>query len=79
MKNYREYAKENGHSDQEIEKMVGGLFGADAEMNNVTYFEGYAQYKMGNDYLLNVNYSTFDTVYLVDDDGTVLEEWELQY
>lgn len=75
---YREYAKKNGHSDSEIEDMVDGLFGADAEMGTVTCFEGYSQYDMGNGYLLNVNYSSFDTVIYVKD-GMVLESWDLEY
>ena len=81
MTTYREYAKGNGHSDEEIEKMVGGLFGADAEMEEVGRGPGNIQYAMGNNYLLYVNFSTFDIVELYEGNitGERIEEWALEY
>jgi len=79
--NYRDYAKQNDPSrtDKEIDEAVGGLFGADAEMGEpVKYGETYTKYDVG-EYVFYSNNSTFDTVELVDDDGTVIESWALDY
>ena len=90
MATYREYAKENGHTDAEIEEMVEGLFGADAEMILVriedgkgiyTEEDGYQRteagvhvYNMGNGYTLYACGSSSDFVEL--DNG---ESWLLEY
>ncbi|MGE4267161.1 MAG: hypothetical protein AB7F25_06980 [Deferribacterales bacterium] len=90
MATYREYAKENGHTDAEIEEMVEGLFGADAEMvlartedgkGVYSEDEGYQRtedgaqvYNMGNGYTLYVSGSSYDIV--GHDNG---ETWELEY
>lgn len=72
MKTYREYAKNNGLSDSQVEANVGSLFGADAEMEMVSD----NTYKIGS-YLLHTNPSAADVVELIDDDGEILENWTL--
>ena len=79
MTTYREYAKKNGHSDNEIEKMVDGLFGADAEMIFEKEIEGGALYDMGNGYKLYAMNSTYDVCALEDVDGVETESWDLEY
>ncbi len=73
MATYREYAKENGHTDAEIEEMVEGLFGADAEMVFARTEDGNAVYNMGNGYTLFTT-SSFDVV--EHENG---ESWNLEY
>ena len=72
---YQDYAMANGHSMEEIEEMVGTLFGADAEMEEIM---GTCSYAMGAGYNLNMDNSTYDTVDLMDGDD-VLESWNLEY
>lgn len=73
MTTYRNYAKENGHTDAEIEEMVEGLFGADAEMRFVKTGADAAVYDMGNGYTLFTT-SSFDVV--EHENG---ERWNLEY
>ena len=78
---YRDYEKANhaGRTDAEIENAVDGLFGADAEMGDpIEQTSTYTKYNFGG-YMFYCNHSTFDTVAHVDDDGTVIEEWSLDY
>jgi hypothetical protein len=78
---YREYAKMNnpGITAEQIEQQVGGLFGSDAEMGEpIEYGDTFTRYNIGS-YILYSNHSTFDTVERIDEDGTVLESWCLDF
>lgn len=76
---YREYAKENGHNDVEIEEMVGDLCGADAVIGNlVEEASTHSAYEI-EDYILYMNNSTYDVLVSVDDEGNILEEYPLEY
>lgn len=78
---YRDYAKMNvaSRTDAEIEKMVDGLFGADAEMGEpVEHGDTYTKYLI-NGYVFYANNSTFDTVESIDDEGSVVDSWSLEY
>jgi len=76
---YREYAKKNGHSDKQIENMVDGLFGADAEMRFIEEIEGGILYDMGNGYKLYAMNSTYDVCVLENGNGEEIESWNLEY
>lgn len=73
---YREYAKNNGHSEEWIENSVDGLFGADVEMEWIDADENSTTYSVGNYFLISNN-SSFDIVESRDEDGIVLESWTL--
>ena len=73
MATYRNYAKENGHTDAEIENVVDGLFGADAEMVLARTEDGNAVYDMGNGFTLFIT-NSFDVV--EHENG---ETWNLEY
>jgi hypothetical protein len=78
---YRDYAKKNfpSRTDEEIENAVDGLFGADAELGDpIEYGDTYTKYNL-NGYMLYSNNSTFDTVDSIDEEGVVLESWNLDY
>jgi hypothetical protein len=78
---YRDYAKKNvpSRTDAEIESAVDGLFGADAEMGEpIEHNETFTKYNVGG-YIFYANNSTFDTVESVDEDGNVIESWNLDY
>ena len=79
METYREYAKKNGHSDEQIEEMVEGLFGADAQMTLIKEEDTYQLYDMGNEWKLYSNNSTYDTCVLTDEEGNIVEEYSLEY
>lgn len=75
---FREYAKQNGHSDEWIENAVGCLFGADAEMGEPIGYEpgGHCVYRIG-EYRLTQS-GGCDVVELMDwETGDVLESWML--
>lgn len=77
---YREYAKANnpGITDEKIEEMVGGLFGADAEMGEpIEVTNRYDLYRI-NGYLLYSNNSACDTVQIADAGSDVAEEWAVE-
>ena len=79
---YRDYVKQNltNVTDEKIERQVGGLFGADTEMDDpIEHGDTYTKYDMGSGYMLYSNNSTFDTVELIDENSNVLESWFLEY
>ncbi len=70
---YREYARRNGHTDEEIDNMVGGLFDPDSKMGKaVEKTDKYTAYNIDG-YTLYSNNSTYDTVEFGD------ESWNLEY
>ncbi len=75
---YRDYAKMNNPAitEEEMENAVGGLFGVDAEMVLIEHGATFEKYNVGG-YMFYSNHSTFDMVESVDEDGVVLESWEL--
>jgi hypothetical protein len=80
---YSDYAKKNDptRTDSQIDEMVGGLFGADAEMGEpIEKTATYTKYEI-NGYYLYSNNSSFDTVEIGDDDDSEnpLEQWNLEY
>jgi hypothetical protein len=80
MVTYREYAQNvQKRTDEQIEEQVEGLFGADCEMDKIIEeTKDHTTYNM-NGYRLHVNNSTYDTVDYTDEDGNVLESWNLDY
>ena len=76
---YRQYARDNGHSDTEIDNEVGGLFDPDIILGKpVEITVTNIKYRVGSDLFLYSNNSTFDVV-RHEENGDMIEEWNLEY
>lgn len=76
---YREYAKQAGHTDTQIENVVGSLFDPDVKLDAaVEKTEQHHKYNIGTDCFLYLNFSTCDIV-VVENDGEIIEERRLEY
>jgi len=71
---YKEYAQGLGHTPQQIEEVVGGLFGADAEMNLMKETPTHREWDVGSGWRLFENFSAADVTI-----SPLGEEYRLEY
>ena len=76
--NYKDYAMSNGHSEAQIEHMVGGLFDSISEMVLLRTEQTADVYSVCG-WTLYSNHSTFDTLCRYDENGEEIESYNLEY